>query len=606
MSLIQNKIQKFKEKNYFKRRSLDSKMSFISRTNNLSNNNSKIFDVTYNLFSKKDKIYKNNNIIKIKKIESLSMNKNKNNNKTTSDKRYSNICNKNKKLKTKKNRTYSEMKSKKINKINSIIINISNPRYNKTNIKQNSSFRNSTNSKKKEKYFNISTNSNNKNNEYFYDFTTNKINIDRNNFNLYKTNTYNNKNKSINKYKNYNYIKIKHKLNKNKIEEKNDKSDFDFKIYKRSPVKIKTNIISNIIKNKNHIKKYHSQKLYNVSMNMNNTTKNRNNNKLLHKFLSSNNLYNRYTIKKINLNNMTQKTNKSAEKNYLEKWQLINGINIEIKNYLSQGHSKKNLNKNSKKFGVLGNNKIFSYKHDNNDKIWNNIYYYNNNESIRNINNIKAINNGAYNNTENSQEYNNKIFDEFLLKSIKTEKKMKCETEKKMLNSSDKIGYHKDEIENKKMYINKYKSSEINNINKIIERKKREIDLLNVMKFTSEMYEINNNENINNNDNYDNIGDNDAKMILNKKNKYFNIKNNIDDNDSINNDIMFKNNNNHFDYINKNIYCNYEGNLKGFSIHNNKNTDIKYKEFNKSKDLNENIDMTTIINMNSTHNNTFE
>ena len=581
MSLNQNKIQNFKNNNnIFKRNSFDSKLSLKLNTNNKPNNQSKIFDITYKLFSNQYKNIKDG--IKIKKIEATHKSNEKHRCKTVKKKNsHSNY--------SKKNRTNSELiGNNKINRVNSIIININNSQFNKTNIKHENSFRNITGSQMNEQYFSNSTNTKNHKNEYFYDFSINKkLTNDKNNyFNSYNTNIYNTYNI---KSKNYNFHKIDPKLNnKNK---NRSKERINFKVYKKDPIKIKTNKISNKLKNKMYIiKKNNSDKTFNISINHNNANK-------LRKFLSSKSLSNKYEISNINNNfNLNQK---NAEKNYLEKWQFYIGENMRKKRSLSQMNSNKNYNNIFKKNSeVLDKNKIFTQREDKNMK---SLYYLNNtknsinpndNNNVNNFNdNEKNKNYDVYNYTENNQEYNNKIIDDFLLETIQKDKiKKQYETEKKMLNINDnKVlnlnNFHKNysQEKEKEKNLENYKIKEYDSINKIIERKKREIDLLNVMKFTSEIYF----NNKNNNNNYNN---NECKANDNKNVNYFNNKDNFFENNKYHvinaNDISDKN---LFYKDNNNIYNISSIDNNGFLLDKNTN--------NNSKD-----DLTSIININTSHN----
>ena len=68
-----------------------------------------------------------------------------------------------------------------------------------------------------------------------------------------------------------------------------------------------------------------------------------------------------------------------------------------------------------------------------------------------------------------------------------------------MLNINDNKVLNVNNFQEKEKNLENYKIKEYDSINKIIERKKREIDLLNVMKFTSEIYFNNISNNKNNN-----------------------------------------------------------------------------------------------------------
>ena len=308
---------------FIEKRHSKSKLDKTSLTSNTSlinlENRSIIFDATYNLFkkiknkSKSKNININYNKIKIKKIETSNITKNKYRNKTTNLRTYTDISNKTKKLK------HESIYNKKLNKINSIIININNSQINKT------IFRNNTNEK------NYKNNDNNEN--YFYDFSLSKIKIKeyefKNNIKNYYNNTYNVGNK------NNNYYKKKIKLNKNHIKEK-----LNFNLSQKKPIKIKTNIVNNKIKNKSYIQKNKNiDNTFNKSIN--NEIKNKN--QLLHKLYYSKSF--NITMQKNEKNNMTHKKMKTAEKNYLEKWQLMNNVNIEKKYSLSYINSKKQITK---------------------------------------------------------------------------------------------------------------------------------------------------------------------------------------------------------------------------------------------------------------------
>ena len=545
MSLNQNKIQNFINKNNnFKRNSFDSKLSLKLNNKNKSNNESKIFDITYKLFSNQYKNIKDG--IKIKKIMAIHKSQEKH--------RYNTVKKKNNH--SKKNRTNSELiDNNEINRVNSIIININNSQFNKTNIKHNSSFRNMTNSQMNEQYFSNSTNTKNHKNDYFYDFSTNKKKLkDKSNyFNSYNTNTYNIKSK------NYNFHKIEHKLKKNDKNNNKNRSNekINFKIYQKNPIKIKTNLISNKVKNKIYImKKHNSDKTFN-NISINNYIKSNNNInneiKKLKKFLSSECLNNEYKISNTsNINKLNfNLSQKSAEKNYLQKWQFYIGENLRKKRSLSQMNSNKNYNMLQENSGVFAKNNIFTHRQDKNLK---SLYYLNNTKNS--INHIdkdgidgKSENTDAYNYTENNQEYNNKIIDDFLLETIQKDKmKKQYETEKKMLNSNDnKVlnpnNFHTNYFKEKEKNLENYKVKEYDSINKIIERKKREIDLLSVMKFTSEIYfsSSSNNESKINNNNNKNMNYFKNKDFF-ENNKYFIIN----ENDISDKNLYCKNNNNSF------------------------------------------------------------
>ena len=492
MSLIHNKSEKYKKCNF------DSQLKrIISNHRNIKEDNkSIILDITYKLFTHNNKD-KDKNKNKIKIIETPFINNYKYRNKKIDIKLHTDFnIKKFHNLKEKKAKSNSElMKKNKINKINSIIININNSQYNKTN---NSSFRKKANSNTKEK--NKDNKNKNRNDDYFYDFTMKNKQI--NYFNLYYTNIYKNKNKT-------NYHKIK--LDKNYIRDK-----LNFGESFKKPIKIKTNIIDSKIKKRKYIKKNNSEKLYSKSINK----ESNNNNTLLNSLNTINNIY-----KYKNILNSTQKKNKTAENNYIEKWQLINGVNVEKKYSLSNIHSKKNLKKIPKN---LGKNISFSYrKYNKTDKNYN----------------IKMKNENI--NTEINEDYNliddyecnllnNKKWKKGSEKKIYLENKMKSNKNNNNINNNDNSFNISNvaENENEEVYndnlINNKKDL-IENLNAIIERKKREIDLLNVMKFTSKIY--------NSNKEIDNLNYNNDK---NDKNKNYN-----------NNNQNMNNNENENDYNNK-------------------------------------------------------
>jgi len=598
MSLNQNKIQNFKNKNnIFKRNSFDSKISLKLNTNNKPSNQSKISDITYKLFSNQYKNIKDG--IKIKKIEAKYKSNEKHRCKTIKNKNnHSNnsIHSKNTKY-SKKDRINSALiENNKINRVNSIIININNSQFNKTNIKNNNSFRNITNSQMNEQYFSSSTNTKPHKNDYFYDFSTNKKQSnDKNNyFNSYNTNT--NMNTYNIKSKNYNFHKIDPKPN-NKIKIRTNEQ-IDFKIYKKNPIKIKTNAISKKLKNKMYIiKKHNSDKTFNISFN----NKSNNNINKLHKFLSSKNLNNTYKESNVNIiNNNMNFVQKSAEKNYLEKWQFYIGENIIKKRSLSQMNSNKNYNSIFQK-NTENKNKVLSQREDKNMK---SLYYLNStkNSIIHydiNNNNDKENdigNSDGYNYTENNQEYNNKIVDDFLLETIQKDKiKKQYETEKKMLNqnindnkalNANSNNFHKNYYIDKEKNLENYKIKEYDSINKIIERKKREIDLLNVMKFTSEIYFNNNNNNNNNNGNENKVNNKNMNFFNNKDIFYENNKYHvINSNDTSEKILYFKDNNG--------IYNVNSIDNNGFLLDKNNNINTNN---------NTNDDLTSIININTSHN----
>lgn len=518
---------------FIEKRHSKSKLDKTSLTSNTSlinlENRSIIFDATYNLFKKiknKSKSKNVNNKIKIKKIETSNITKNKYRNKTTNLRTYTDISNKTKKLK------HGSIYNKKLNKINSIIININNSQINKT------SFRNNTNEK------NYKNNDNNEN--YFYDFSLSKIKIKeyefKNNIKNYYNNTYNVGNK------NNNYYKKKIKLNKNHIKEK-----LNFNLSQKKPIKIKTNIVNNKIKNKSYIQKNKNiDNTFNKSIN--NEIKNKN--QLLHKLYYSKSF--NITMQKNEKNNMTHKKMKTAEKNYLEKWQLMNNVNIEKKYSLSYINSKKQITKIPQKLNSFEKNNAFSQRQK---KTLNNNYF------GQNYNNIKVVN------TEINED--NKKKDYFLDKTLQKNKKHNNFESENKKNSENKIN----NIINNNDNIVENKINEIENLNKIIERKKREIDLLNVMKFTSSIY--NSKKRIDKDIDIDiNLNeDNSKSLILNDKN------NKKDD----------------FNYENQ-LYFNYNDNFINF---NNKDENINkhYTFLNYNNELNEDNDIASIINIDSNHKN---
>ena len=592
MSLNQNKIQNFKNNNnIFKRNSFDSKASLKLNTNNKPSNQSKIFDITYKLFSNQYKNIKDG--IKIKKIEAKYKINEKRRCKTIKKKNNYSIYSNHSKNSKKKRINSALIENSKINRVNSIIININNSQFNKTNIKHNNSFRNIANSQMNEQYFSSSTNTKPHKNNYYYDFSTNKKQSNDKNsyFNSYNTNTYNFKSK------NYNFHKIEPKPNNKSKNRTNEQ--INFKIYKKNPIKIKTNAISNKLKNKMYIiKKHSSDKSFNISIN----NKPSNSVNKLHKFLSSKNLNSSYKASNINnINNNFNFGQKSAEENYLEKWQFYIGENMRKKRSLSQMNSNKNYNSIfQKNYGILdknennnkNKNKILSQREDKNMK---NLYYLNNTKNSINPhdnNNDKENdirNSDLYNYTENNQEYNNKIMNDFLLETIQKDKiKKQYETEKKILNINDnKVlnananNFHKNYYIDKEKNIENYKIKEYDSINKIIERKKREIDLLNVMKFTSEIY-FNNNNNNNNNE----------SKVNNKNMNFFNNK-----------DIFYENNKYHVINSNevseKNLY--FKDNNSIYNVNSIDNIGFLLDKNNNTNN-NTNDDLASIININTLNN----
>ena len=580
MYLTNNKIKK-QRKSCIDKNNLNSikeKISLISNENtNISlENRSLIFDVTYNLFTKKNN---NNNKkynkikLKIKKIEAPLINNIKYRNKTTNIRIYTDFSKKkcnhlNQSIKKQKSEIMENKqlsKYNKSNKMNSIIININNSQYNKIDFENDKVFRNTINSKINEKYFNEKKEKKkliNKNNDYFYDFSLNK-NIITDNGNKNKNNyanTYNVGNKPNN------YHKIKTKLNKSNTKEK-----LCFKLSQKNPIKLKTNIIGNKMKNKSYIQKKSYNKSINNESNLNNNT--------LHKLFYSKS-YNQISKEKKYL---TNKKIKTAEKNYLEKWQLINRINFNKKYSLSYIHSKKSLTKLPKTYINLGKNNTLSHRQNNN----------------RN-NNIKIINTDMYNNTEVNEAHKKK--DYFCYETLQNKKLNNFEIENKeclgknILSKEESINTNnisqdgENEIKNDKIVKNKME--EIDNLNKIIERKKREIDLLNVMKFTTEIY--NSNKKI---ENFD-------------KNEYTDINsNNIDNyyisnNATNDNNIKCKNSMNLMNIKNKNYNAinDYDNNLH----YNNFLKDNYYSLLNNNNEISDNKnykDLNEIINIDSNHSN---
>ena len=456
------------------------KKSLILREKSHYDNRKKISDLTYNLFFSN----KNNSKFKIKKIDTSFINKEKERNKASNIRILTDFRKREKNNSKEKNvnlKNNSELiKHKKINKVNSIIININN---NKNNFKTNNSFLNSKFFQTQES-FNNNKFLKNKNTDYFNDNSLTKKEI--NHFNSYYVNTYN-----IRK-KNNNYQKIKIKLNKNNI-----RAQLNLRFSSKKPIKIKGNILEN--KSKSYIQKKNSEKLYN-NKSINNESKH--SNIFRHKLYYSNSFN---TTNKILKNkkylDLAQKNNKIAEKNYLEKWQLLNGFNIEKKYSLSNINSKKNLSIIPKNYLILEKNNAFSQRQRKS-------------KSIDNIDfkKINVIDKNIYNNTEINKNIENDN-DFFKCKTLENKKRAKkFETEKKIMNNeiiwnntNIDIFHQVNENENENQG-----EFDDENINKIIERKKREIDLLNVMKFTSKL----NNNHINN---YDNMDDN---MNLNYFNDY--------------------------------------------------------------------------------------
>ena len=257
-------------------------------------------------------------------------------------------------------------------------------------------------------------------------------------------------------------------------------------------------------------------------------------------------------------NNMTHKKMKTAEKNYLEKWQLMNNVNIEKKYSLSYINSKKQITKIPQKLNSFEKNNAFSQRQK---KTLNNNYF------GQNYNNIKVVN------TEINED--NKKKDYFLDKTLQKNKKHNNFESENKKNSENKIN----NIINNNDNIVENKINEIENLNKIIERKKREIDLLNVMKFTSSIY--NSKKRIDKDIDIDiNLNeDNSKSLILNDKN------NKKDD----------------FNYENQ-LYFNYNDNFINF---NNKDENINkhYTFLNYNNELNEDNDIASIINIDSNHKN---
>ena len=133
---------------------------------------------------------------------------------------------------------------------------------------------------------------------------------------------------------------------------------------------------------------------------------------------------------------------------------------------------------------------------------------------------------------------------------------------------------------------------EIDNLNKIIERKKREIDLLNVMKFTTEIY--NSNKKI---DNFDKSEYTDVNS--NNIDNYYIINNKTNDNNT-----KFKNTINLMNIKNKNYNAinDYDNNLH----YNNFLKDNYYSLLNNNNEISDNKnykDLNEIINIDSNHSN---
>ena len=330
----------------------------------------------------------------------------------------------------------------------------------------------------RENFINNNKNLENKNLEYFYDYSLTKNDITENEFkknsnffNSYYLSTFNTM--KINNYK-----KIKIKLNKKNIR---DKLNLGFS--SKKPIKIKRNLEK---KNKSYITKKNSEKSF-INKSINNESKHSNIFMNKHFYSKSFN-----TTKKISKNknflNLTQKDNKIAEKNYLEKWQLMNGIKIDKKHSLSYINSKKK-SKIPQNYLILEKNNAFSQRQRKNKSI----------DSI-NFQKINEANENIYNKTEINKKFENHID---IFKNKNNEKNNK--NNEIIFNNTNLSINHSNEIENQQEYNDE-------NINKIIKRKKREIDLLNVMKFTSKL----NNTQFTNN--YDNIDNNN--MNLNYFNNY--------------------------------------------------------------------------------------
>ena len=526
---------------------LDNRHSYIkidkspltSNTNNIKlDNRSIISDATYNLFKKSKKhINKNYNKIKIKKIETPFINKDKHRSKTTNLRTYTDCSSKNKN----KNFNLETLQNKKLNKVNSIIININNSQYNKT------SFRNKTNER-------ISINDNNE--RFFYDFSLNKIKIKENEFKS-KINIKNNYNNTYNKGKKNNncnaFHKKKIKLNKNNIKEK-----LNFNLSQKKPIKINSNLIDNKIKNKSYIQK---NKNSNFDKSFNNDSKN--NNQLHKTFYSRLFNMNKHNITMPNNEKkyLTHKKKKSAEKNYLEKWQKMNDVNFKKKYSLSYVNSNKQITIIPKQFKNLLKNSAFSQRQRKTTK---NIYFKDND-------NIKVMN--IYNNTEINGD--NKTEDRFL-HQIQNNNKKQNYFEMDKMNTENEINNDN---------IIEIKLDQIESLNKIIERKKREIDLLNIMKFTSNIY---------NSDSF------------NKNNKDINKNTNINKSFVLNN----KNNNRikDFDYESK-LYFNYKDEFLNYNEEDRNNDKKNYSYLNYNNEINEEnnnySDLASIINIDSTNNNKF-
>ena len=586
MSLIHHKSQ------IYKRCSLDSqleKTQLMTKSNIKTDNRSILFDITYKLFSQSNK---NNQKNKIKKIETPLINKYKYKNKTIGITINTDI-NKKKllKLREKQLKINSEfLKKKKINKVNSLIIKVNNSQENKANIKTNNSFRKIINYNLKETN-NNNSNNNNKKDNYFYDFTFKKKKI--NYFNSFNDNTYKNNKKTNNIHK------IKSKLDNNDIKEK-----LIFNNSLKNPIKIKTNIMTDKIKKKVFIKKNNSTKLYSsktinkeLNYNYNNRILNNLNTVKKNEITNNNNLYNNN-----NIINSNKKKNKTAEKNYIEKWQFINGVNIDKKTSLSHNHSKKSTF--FKK--TLGKNNSFSYRRQKQKDLINLDFF----KEKYNMNNIKEINKKIH--TEiNEDIHGHGLYDDFE-SQILNNNKYTFKIEKGNLdswissennNNNNKLNFDNkcDTIDYEEEYNNNnnnndsdnvinYKKNIIENLNKIIERKKREIDLLNMVKFTTKIcknnkeIDIKNDKILNGNDN-DNKNDYDLININSMSNKILH-----------NNNCNF-NKKNIFDC---NLYCNYKED--DFINDNNINKNlINYTILNDNDNYNYNNinnDLTSIININ--------
>ena len=471
--LLVHRINKKFDRKYLNQNRFNINLKKKSKLEKEYDIKTKIADLTYNLFSNNKNF---TNKIKIKKIETSFIDEEKMRNKKQNIIILTDFRKKEKNNSIKKNSNSNNnselIKHKKINKVNSLIININN---NKNDV---NSLQNSKLYQTRENFINNNKNLENKNLEYFYDYSLTKNDITENEFkknsnffNSYYLSTFNTM--KINNYK-----KIKIKLNKKNIR---DKLNLGFS--SKKPIKIKRNLEK---KNKSYITKKNSEKSF-INKSINNESKHSNIFMNKHFYSKSFN-----TTKKISKNknflNLTQKDNKIAEKNYLEKWQLMNGIKIDKKHSLSYINSKKK-SKIPQNYLILEKNNAFSQRQRKNKSI----------DSI-NFQKINEANENIYNKTEINKKFENHID---IFKNKNNEKNNK--NNEIIFNNTNLSINHSNEIENQQEYNDE-------NINKIIERKKREIDLLNVMKFTSKL----NNTQFTNN--YDNIDNNN--MNLNYFNNY--------------------------------------------------------------------------------------